>query len=153
MYSRKEASELRQAFWTAFGQYMGPVPGAEGEKVNWVNYKTGEKGIAFRMDADKRTASVGIVLSHKDAGLRQLYFEQFQQLKSAFDAAVGEEWDWLPEAYDDWGAPVSKITFSREGLNIFRKEDWPELISFFKTRIVALDAFWSEVKYFFEALR
>ncbi|RYZ23162.1 MAG: DUF4268 domain-containing protein, partial [Chitinophagaceae bacterium] len=36
---------------------------------------------------------------------------------------------------------------------IFRREDWPELISFFKPRIVALDAFWSEAKYFFEALR
>jgi hypothetical protein len=153
MYSRKEASELRQAFWTAFGQYMQPIPGAEGERVNWINYKTGEKGISFRMDADKRTASVAIVLSHKDAGMRQIYFEQFEQLRPAFLQATGEEWDWLPEAYDEWGAPTSRIACSREGLNIFRKEDWPELITFFKPRIMALDAFWSEVKYFFEALR
>jgi hypothetical protein len=153
MYSRKEASELRQAFWTTFGQYMQPVLGAEGEKVNWINYKTGEKDIAFRMSADKRSATIAITLTHKDPGLRQIYFEQFEQLKPALRQATGEEWDFLPEAYDDWGAPQSRISCSRDGLNIFRREDWPQLISFFKPRIMALDSFWSEAKYFFEALR
>jgi hypothetical protein len=30
MYKKGEASQLRQAFWTAFGQYVAPVPSAEG---------------------------------------------------------------------------------------------------------------------------
>jgi len=153
MFSRKEASELRQAFWTAFGQYMQPIPGAEGEKVNWVNYKTGEKHIHFRMDADKRSARVAVTLTHKDAGLRQIYFEQFEQLKPVFIQHCGADWNWLPEAYDDWGAAVSKIEVMQEDVNVFRKDDWPLLISFFKPRILALDAFWCETKYFFEALR
>ena len=77
MYSRAEATQLRQAFWTAFGQYMAPVLSAEGEKVNWPNYKTGIKHVYFRMRADTRTASIGIELTHPDAGIRELFFEQF----------------------------------------------------------------------------
>ena len=50
MFSRQEASQLRKEFWTAFGTYMKPVPSAEGEKVNWLNYKTGEKDVFFKMD-------------------------------------------------------------------------------------------------------
>ena len=53
MFSKQESSQLKKEFWTAFGLYMKPVPFAEGEKNNWVNYKTGEKHLAFRMDATK----------------------------------------------------------------------------------------------------
>ena len=56
MYSRQEASILKQEFWTSFGLYMNPVLSSEGEKINWVNYKTGEKGIRFKMHADNRSA-------------------------------------------------------------------------------------------------
>ncbi|MFA6248901.1 MAG: DUF4268 domain-containing protein, partial [Mucilaginibacter sp.] len=49
MYSKDQASQLKQAFWTAFGQYMGPVLSAEGLRTNWINYKTGVKHIYFRM--------------------------------------------------------------------------------------------------------
>ncbi|RYY82709.1 MAG: DUF4268 domain-containing protein [Chitinophagaceae bacterium] len=153
MFSRKEASELRQAFWTAFGQYMLPVLPAEGGRVNWVNYKTGEKEIAFRMETGMSAPQVGIVLSHKDAGLRQLYFEQFVQLRSLLETHTGEKWTWQPEYYDEWGAVTSRIYTEQEDLLVLRRTDWPELISFFKPRIIALDAFWSEAKYFFEALR
>ncbi len=45
MFSKQEASQLRKDFWTAFGLYMRPIPSAEGDKINWINYKTGEKDI------------------------------------------------------------------------------------------------------------
>ena len=84
MYSKHEAAQLKREFWTAFGQYMTPIMSAKGEKVSWVNYKTGEKNIAFRLDADNKKARVAIELSHSDPGIQQLYYEQFQQLKKHF---------------------------------------------------------------------
>ncbi|MGN6618356.1 MAG: DUF4268 domain-containing protein, partial [Ilyomonas sp.] len=54
MYSKQEASQLRQEFWTVFGQYMLPVLSSEGMKISWTNYKTGEKNIYFRMNADNK---------------------------------------------------------------------------------------------------
>ena len=60
MYSKKEISLTRQEFWTAFGQYMAPIPSAGGEKINWINYKTGVKHIYFKMEADQKFASIGL---------------------------------------------------------------------------------------------
>jgi hypothetical protein len=153
MYSKQEASQLRQEFWTTFGQYMSPILSAEGEKVNWVNYKTGEKNISFRMHADNKKASISIVLNHTDKEIQQLYFEQFLQFKNMFDDVVNEEWKWQLHAYDEHGKLTSNIFKEKTGVSIFQKQDWPELISFFKPRIIALDEFWSQVKYSFKMLR
>jgi hypothetical protein len=152
MYSKQEASRLRQEFWTVFGQYMTPVLSAEGEKVNWVNYKTGIKNLVFRMEAGTKTAMIAIELNHPDAGLRELYFEQFLQMKNLLHGTLEEDWTWAGTMYDESGKAVSRIFKECNGVNILKKEDWPKLISFFKPRIVALDAFWSDARYVFESL-
>ena len=153
MYSRQEAAQLRQEFWTAFGQYMVPVLSSEGERVNWVNYITGEKNIAFRMEAGNRKQWIGIEISHKDPGIRQLYFDQLAQFKKLLVQETGEKWRWEPLMVDDHGRTTCRVFIELNEGSIFRKEDWPLLISFFKQRIIALDAFWNQVKYAFDSLR
>ncbi len=153
MYSKQEASQLRQEFWTTLGQYMRPVLSAEGEKINWINYKTGEKHISFRMQADNKKATIAIELNHKDQDIRQLYYDQFLQFKNLLNNALKEEWVWQLHDCDENGKQVSRIYKVKSAVSIFQKNDWPELISFFKPRILALDEFWSSVKYAFEALR
>ena len=153
MYSKDEAAQLKQAFWTALGQYLAPVLSAEGEKVNWINYKTGEKGIQFKLQADNKKASISIEINHADEGIQQLYFEQFEQLKNMLHSSLGEEWTWVLYTTNGWGKKVSRIYTEIEAVSIFKKEDWPTLISFFKPRLIALDNFWSSAKYAFEALR
>ena len=66
MYSRQEAAQLKQEFWSRFGQYLAPVLAADGEKINWINYKTGEKDIYFKMEADNKEAFIAIEVTHKD---------------------------------------------------------------------------------------
>jgi hypothetical protein len=152
MFSKQEASQLRKEFWTVFGQYMKPIPSAEGERINWLNYKTGEKDVYFKMDAESRSATIAIEVAHGDKEIQQLYFEQFQQLKKLLQQSLDEEWTWELHKEDDYGKITSKIYKEISGLSVFNKANWPELISFFKPRIIALDHFWSNAKYGFEAL-
>jgi hypothetical protein len=153
VYSKAEITQLRQAFWTAFGQYMAPVPSAEGESTNWINYKTGLRHVYFRMQADNRRASISIDLTHPDAGIRELFWEQFLELKALLQEALGEEWTWEANATDAHGLALSRIYKELSPVNLFSKDDWPALISFFKPRIMALDAFWADAQYSFEALK
>lgn len=146
MYSRQEAAQLRQSFWTSFGLYMAPVPSAEGLKINWVNYKTGVKDLYFKMQADSGTARIAIVLAHSNEERRQEFFQQLLQVKNLLRDALHEEWQWEPQAQDENYKTVSRIYTSMNDVHIFRKEDWPAIISFFKPRIIGLDAFWTEVK-------
>ena len=153
MYSQAEASQLRQEFWTTFGQYMRPVPSAEGLPVNWINYKTGLKGVYFRLHADARLARISIELTQPDADLRALFFEQFEALKTLLHETLGQTWTWEPVATDPHGQPLARIYQELRPANVFSRESWPALISFFKPRLVALDAFWADAQYSFEELK
>ena len=152
LYTRQEAAQIKQAFWTAFGQYMAPVPPAGFEKVHWVNYKTGVKHVYFRLHAGNNHASVAIEITHPDAVSRALYYEQFVQWKNLLHNALEETWDWEPDAADETGKFISRISTTLEPVNIFNRQHWPALIGFFKPRIVKLDAFWDMVKDAFETL-
>ena len=152
MFSKQEASQLRKEFWTAFGQYMKPVLSADGEKINWINYKTGEKDVVFKMDADNKKAFIAIEIVHPDHDMQELYFQQFIQLKNMFENIAGTDWIWNLHTNDENGRTVSRIFRQINGVSIFNKADWPALISFLKPAIIALDHFWSNARYVFESL-
>ena len=153
MFSREEASRIKEEFWTAFGRYMTPVNSAEGLRINWVNYHTRLKDVYFRMEAGKRSAEIYISMEHRDAAIQELYFEQFLELKSMLQASVEEEWNWKLHTTDEHGKVISKISKEITGVSIFNKDQWPDLISFFKPRIIALDNFWEDARYAFDSLR
>ena len=153
MYTREEASLIRKEFWTMFGGYLSPIKSSEGERVNWLNYKTGLKHVYFRLDAGKRHASIGIELTHPDTGIQELFFEQFLELKSILHGYLNEEWEWVLHTSDEDGKVISKIYKELNDVNVFNKNNWPELISFLKPRILALDEFWNDAKYSFDSLK
>ncbi len=150
MYSKQEASLINQQFWTSFGLYLAPVLSAEGEKINWVNYKTGQKGIRFIMMADHQSAKISIILSHKDIAEQQAYYEIFVQLKKIFHQIMCEDWQWQLHTADAFGKIVSEIYTTLDNVNVLNKANWPDLISFLKLRMIALDTFWCEYKYAFD---
>lgn len=146
MYSKQQAAQISKNFWTSFGQYMRPLPGAEGEEINWLNYKTGIRHVYFRMDADKKQASIAIELRHPDISAQHDFFTSLQSVKNILQQSTGEEWEWQLLQTDDDGKSVSRIRIVLEGVNIYNTNDWPSIISFLKPRIIALDEFWSMVK-------
>jgi len=152
MYSKEEASKIRQQFWITFGKYMKPIPAADGLPINWINYKTGVKNIFFKMNADQKHTTIAIEITAVDEIIRSIYFEQFEAFKMLLNDALGEEWDWEANTVNEFGAPLSRISKTINGSSIFSQENWPTLISFLKPRIIALDQFWNDVKPVFEGL-
>lgn len=153
MYTREEVKKLKEEFWTTFGQYMKVIRSADMEKINWVNYKTGIRHLFFRMEADKRNAMIMIELTHQDDGIRRLMLAQFEELKDVLHSMLGEEWDWIIEQQDEYGKTTSRISCTIANVSVFNKDHWPQLISFFKPRIIALDEFWSTAKYSFDIFK
>ncbi len=151
MYRRHEAVVLKQEFWTNFGRYMMPVLSSEGEKINWINYRTGEKNIHFRLNADDKEAIISIELSHKDENIRNVYFKQFSQYKILFEEIMKESWAWSSNNERD-NKSIGSISRKMGPVNIFNRGEWPKLISFFKPRLIALDEFWNSIKYNFDVV-
>jgi len=150
MYSKNEAALIKKEFWTSLGTYLKPVLNANGQRINWINYKTGIKGIYFRTDVTKKAASVAIELTHTGEESRMAAFDKLVSLKPVFTGMTEGSWSWQKEVYDESGRPISRILILQEGVNIFNKNDWPAIISFFKQHLIALDAFWSTAKDYFE---
>lgn len=146
MYTRQQTSLLKQAFWTAFGKYMAPVPAADGGKTNWINYKTGVKHLHFSMQAEREQAAIAIVLTNPNPVLQEEDFQKLFALKPLLEEQSGEAWNWQQGIKDEQGANVSIISLAVENVNVFSENDWPAIISFLKPRIIALDAFWQLAK-------
>lgn len=153
MYSKEQTSALKQAFWTAFGQYMSLSLSAEGQKINWINYKTGLKHLHFKMQAEHRSAYMAIEMTHPDPGIQLLLFEQFKEFKVMLESTLGEEWDWQLQVQNEQYKTVSRIYKEIPQVSVFKQEDWPTLISFFKPRIIALDEFWNDAQYSFDLFK
>ncbi len=149
----KRDIEIKTTILDNFWSIYVALPSAEGEKINWVNYKSGEKNILFKMAADNNSASIAIELTHPDISHQQLVFEQFEQMKNLLHAILQEDWIWKFINFDENGKLVSRIYTEIKEVSIYKKDDWPELIRFFKDRIIALDEFWSSAKYIFETFR
>ncbi len=149
MYSKDQISKLKTQFWTSFGQYMKPVPGASGEPVNWINYKTGIPHIHFKMDADNTKAVIAIEITHPQEAERLRYYNQFLSLKKILTETTAFNWQWN-EALQTDHKTISSISQQLDEVNILNESDWPAIISFLKPRIIALDLFWDTAKDGFE---
>lgn len=102
------------------------------------------------MHADNKQASIGISIEHNDSAMRELYFDQMLELKSLLHEALSEEWEWYRHKTDPNGRVVASVFKAVTGVSVFERDDWPQLISFFKPRIIALDAFWENARYSFD---
>lgn len=152
MFSKEEAQQIRKKFWTSFGQFMKLQPSASGEEVNWINYKTGIKGIYFKTDVDNKSARIAIEISLKDAEIQDMIYEQFQEFDLLFASEVGE-WIWYQDFIDETGKSFHKIELRLEKVSVFRESDWFETINFLKSNLLKLDEFWTNLKDSFEMFK
>ncbi len=146
MYTQQQASKLRRDFWTNFGQYMRPLPGADGENKNWLNYKTGIKHLYFRMDADQYHVAIAIEVRNPDSVQREELYNKLQALSSIFTETAGNDWKWEKTVLDQNGQAISRISQVIVDVNVYNKTDWPAIISFLKPKMLDLDRFWDLVK-------
>lgn len=149
MYTKEQASKIKAQFWTSFGQYMKPIPGAAGLPVNWINYKTGIKYIHFKMNADDKTATIAIEISPPQEEQRLHYYNQFLSLKKILKTTTGFSWQWNKTLHTEHKT-ISSISQQLDDVKVLNQANWPAIISFLKPRIIALDAFWDMVKEGFE---
>lgn len=148
MFSRKEAREWNKRFYTAFGVFMRKhTPQSDFyKKLKWLNYKTGVKNILFRIEATKKYGQVSIDMTHPDQGVREIFFEQFMEFRNALESYLSGEWIWEPEFELENGQQISRIYIRKEGLNLYREDDWGDFFRFFEQHFLELDAFWTDFK-------
>ena len=152
MFTKEEKKAFKTDFWTSFGIYMRKH-NREFGKVHWVNYKTNIKDLYFRLDFDSKKAVFAIDLQHTDDGIRDLFYEQFTELKVVLTDAIGEGLIWEKVMFNQHQKPISRLYIELDNVNLYKKEDWQQVFEFFEKRIVGLHRFWVDFNEIFIQLQ
>lgn len=146
MLSREAKKEMNTEFWGLFRKEMRKYKSSNGFGMNWTNYPSDVKYVYIRMETDGKSARLCMDIQAKDEGIRSIIWEQMTELKKVLEAEMNWETVWIEHFINKDGLTLSRIKWEKEGVNFFHKEDWPEIMSFLKDRIIEFDVFYQEFK-------
>jgi len=154
MLPKEELKKRRTNFWTLLDTEMKTVRGVHGNKVSWLSYKSNVKELYIRMEFDGKGCRLCLDLQHKDESIRELFFEQFVELKKIMQRSFSNPLTFLAvHKIEASGIYSARIMSEDPEINFFRDEDMPKAIEFLKTQLISLDEFWCEFKDIFIALQ
>lgn len=141
MYSKEEAKQVRQQFWTMFGKRYDR---------KWLLYNTKVKDIVLKFTFEDRRALVSIDIEHTDDLYRAYYFEKLVSLQAILKEEVSEHII-LDDSYElESGKHISRAYIMLEGVKIQKKTQWPEVYEFYYTYMDRMELFFWEYKDFIE---
>lgn len=146
MLSKEERKERNTEFWTTFRTEMRRIPSCDGRSIDWIKYPLNVKDLYLRLEADGNGARVCFDIQPKDDGIRSIIWEQMTELKAVMESEMGAATAWV-EFHDTIGGKnISRIYWENPEVNFYRDEDFPEIRSFLKDRLVGFDRFYQEFK-------
>ena len=144
MFSREEKRALNTAFFKLFNQRMASHHSQGGGGGRWESYRTGVKGLFFRMLTHPKVG-LAIDLQFKDPEIRELFYDQFIELGKLLEGAWGEPADYQQSVLLESGVEVSRIAVYLPEAYFYDKEQWSIILSWYEEKLLGLDEFWEMV--------
>ena len=139
MYSQEEAKRLRKQFWTLFNQRCELVPELKGRKKKWMLYDTKVRGIDLKFEAGRKAASVILEVNVRSENKRLEIYEVLEKYKVILEDGFPEGLIWDYCFVRESGAKVCRVYLSKEGLDIHRQNQWPDIYNFFIENMLILE--------------
>lgn len=146
MFSKEERKAVHTAFWKRFKSFGSRHKNAENKRLNWLKYPTGLKQIYVRLSCDNHQARFAIEVQDKDEGIRELIWDQLQELKKVLADQMPSEGIWDEQALNEAGQPIYRIYWHQENVNMYKKEDEERIFRFFMDLLMGFDRFYVEFK-------
>ena len=141
MFSREEKKQLNTLFFQQFTQHMSSHKIVGGGGKNWDAYKTGIKGLYFRILTQPKV-TLAIDLQFKYESIRELVYDQFCELRRLLASEWNEEPLYEKNTVYISGEPLSRISVSLDSVYFYNQEEWPEIMEWLEHKLVGLDSFW-----------
>ena len=139
MFSREEAKQIRQEFWTSFGKEF---------PHKWLLYNTKMKEIQLKFSFEHKVAQVSLDITDADELIRHYYFEKLLSLKTVLKDSYLPEIIFVKDYVLPEGKTVSRIYVEKEGVNIYNKKFWPEVKQFLAENMLKLEEFFDDFQDF-----
>lgn len=141
MFSREEKKQLNTLFFQRFTEHMSSHRSIGGGGKKWEAYKTGVKGVYFRMLTLPKVG-LAIDVQAKDDEIRVLIYDQFLELRRLLEAEWGEGVVYESETAYASGEAISRIAVYLEDAYFFDQKQWPTILNWYQEKWIALDQFW-----------
>ncbi|PZD77026.1 DUF4268 domain-containing protein [Mesonia sp. K7] len=139
MFSKEESKQIRQEFWTSFGQRS---------LRKWILYNTKIKEVNLKFHFDNKKAQVGFVIDTSDEIIKPYYFEKFESLKTIMKEEISETLV-FDEFYEtESGKMVGFIYIELDNVSIHNKKTWEKVYVFFETFMPKFETFFAAYKDF-----
>ena len=132
-----ETQEKRRAYWEAFNKMLddvgGPVSGITPQPDAWMAYGVGRVDftVQARMAHTKKLIWTELNIRGRDA---KGYFKLLERQREEIEQEAGFEMKWLEQP--QW--QNCRIEHSRDGVNPFDEEDWPQQHEWLADRLNAM---------------
>lgn len=141
MFSKEEAKQVRQDFWTFFGKRY---------HRKWTLYNTGIKDVVLKFSMENNHALVSVDIEHDEELFRSYYFEKFEGFSRIMKDEISKDLIFDKNYILESGKIISRVYIEKEGVKITRKTDWPVVYEFFHEYMDKLESFFWEYKDFIE---
>ena len=128
-------------FFQQFTQHMSSHKIVGGGGKNWDAYKTGIKGLYFRILTQPKV-TLAIDLQFKDESIRELVYDQFCELRRLLASEWNEEPLYEKNTVYISGERLSRISVSLDSVYFYNQEEWPVIMEWLEYKLVGLDSFW-----------
>jgi hypothetical protein len=117
-----------------------------GRRINWINYPTEIKFIYLRLEVDKFGARICFDIQAKDQSVREVIWEQMEELRKVMESSMGEDGSWNYNFSTIEISSFSRIKWEIDSVNIFREADQVVIFEFLEEKLIAFDEFYQNFK-------
>lgn len=138
MFSKKEARELREEFWIAFGKSF---------PRKWLLYDTKIKDFSFKFSAGSKNAEVSLDIEMADELFRNAYFEKIWSLENLLKEEIGTFQ--RDEFYQqENGKTLARYWVTLPGVSVYDKNTWRRIFEFFVEKMEGFERFFLQYEDF-----
>ena len=134
MFSKQEAQQLKQEFWTVFGRAF---------PRKWLLYNTKIKDFSFKFFADNKKAQVSLDIEMADELFRDAYFDKIWSLEDMLSDYIGPFYK-DANFLNEYGKVISRVWVELPDVSIYNKDSWREIFEFFVEKMDGFERFFYE---------
>lgn len=138
MYSKEVLKQLKIDFWTLFGSRSKPIL-AENYRKHWLLYRTKITGLELKFSASRNDVQVILEINHKNEDKRLQYFEKLSEYRPIIEQDFDNTLEWELVHTRSAGNEVCRIFTKLEGVDIHKKENWPQMFEFMANNMIRLE--------------
>jgi hypothetical protein len=153
MYSKAEEKNLKLEFWNTLTQSLKEKGKAKGRNIDWLHYPVKIKDLYFRMEVDRDSARLCIDLQFINEGVREVFFEQFQEFELKLSNVFKSNLTFIRDYQHPNGKIISRIYTELPGFDYYNKQTWEKIQNFLIENFLSLDEFWVEFGEVFHNLK